>query len=65
VVRTTCYLKDMCYYDEFNEVRTAFYEQEELDLLPASTGIQAQLCRDELLVEIEAIAIFESDDESR
>jgi len=29
--------------------------------LPASTGIQAILCRPDLLVEIEAIAIFESD----
>jgi hypothetical protein len=26
--------------------------------LPASTGIQAKLCRTELLVEIEAIAMF-------
>jgi len=64
VVRTTCYLKDMRYYSEFNEVRTQFYEQEELDPLPASTGVQAHLCREELLVEIEAIAIFESDDQS-
>ena len=64
VVRTTCYLKDMRYYPEFNEVRTQFYEQEELDPLPASTGVQAHLCREELLVEIEAIAIFESDDKS-
>ena len=29
-----------------------------LELLPASTGIQAKLCRPELLVEIEAIAMF-------
>ena len=27
VVRTTCYLTDFRYYDEFNEVRNAFYEQ--------------------------------------
>jgi len=26
--------------------------------VPASTGIQAKLCRPELLVEIEAIAMF-------
>jgi hypothetical protein len=26
--------------------------------LPASTGIQSKLCRPELLVEIEAIAMF-------
>ena len=29
-----------------------------LEPLPASTGIQAILCRPELLVEIEAIAMF-------
>ena len=29
-----------------------------LDPLPASTGIQARLCRSDLLVEIEAIAVL-------
>ena len=56
VVRTTCYLRDIDRdYVEFNEERTAFYTQQGLDPLPASTGIQAKLCRPELLVEIEAI----------
>jgi hypothetical protein len=32
-----------------------------LDPLPASTGIQAILCRPDLLVEIEAIAMFRQD----
>ncbi|HTQ57072.1 MAG TPA: Rid family hydrolase [Bryobacteraceae bacterium] len=59
VVRTTCYLRDIDRdYAAFNEERTAFYEAQELDPLPASTGIQAHLCRPDLLVEIEAIAIF-------
>lgn len=59
VVRTTCYLRDIDRdYKEFNEERTAFYKEQGLDPLPASTGIQAKLCRPELLVEIEAIAIF-------
>jgi 2-iminobutanoate/2-iminopropanoate deaminase len=59
VVRTTCYLRDIDRdYAEFNEERTAFYAAQGLDPLPASTGIQAKLCRPELLVEIEAIAIF-------
>jgi hypothetical protein len=31
-----------------------------LDPLPASTGIQAILCRPELLVEIEAVALIRS-----
>jgi 2-iminobutanoate/2-iminopropanoate deaminase len=59
VVRTSCYLRDIDRdYEAFNEERTAFYAQQGLDPLPASTGIQAQLCRPELLVEIEAIAMF-------
>ena len=59
VVRTTFYLRDIDRdYREFNEERTAFYKELCLDPLPASTGIQAKLCRAELLVEGEAIALF-------
>ena len=59
IVRTSCYLRDIDRdYDEFNEERTAFFTEQGLDPLPASTGIQAKLCRPELLVEIEAIAMF-------
>ena len=59
IVRTTCYLRDMERdYVAFNEGRTAFFREQGLDPLPASTGIQAILCRPELLVEIEAIAIL-------
>jgi 2-iminobutanoate/2-iminopropanoate deaminase len=62
VVRTTCYLRDMERdYDVFNAGRTAFFKEQRLDPLPASTGIQAILCRPELLVEIEAIAMFRTD----
>ncbi|NIM51075.1 MAG: hypothetical protein GTN62_10860 [Gemmatimonadales bacterium] len=58
VVRTTCYLRDIERdYKDFNEVRTAFFRWMGLEPLPASTGIQARLCRDDLLVEIEAIAV--------
>jgi enamine deaminase RidA (YjgF/YER057c/UK114 family) len=59
IVRTTCYLRDIERdYEAFNEERTSFFVQQGLDPLPASTGIQAILCRPELLVEIEAIAMF-------
>jgi len=59
IVRTTCYLRDIERdYEAFNEERTAFYHEQGLDPLPASTGIQAILCRPELLIEIEAIAMF-------
>ena len=62
IVRTTCYLRDIERdYDAFNEERTEFYRQQGLDPLPASTGIQAILCRPELLIEIEAIAMFRTD----
>ncbi len=59
IVRTSCYLRDIDRdYAEFNEERTAFFKKLGLDPLPASTGIQAKLCRPELLIEIEAIAMF-------
>jgi enamine deaminase RidA (YjgF/YER057c/UK114 family) len=59
IVRTTCYLRDIERdYKDFNEVRTAFFDWLGLDPLPASTGIQARLCREDLLVEIEAIAVL-------
>jgi len=62
VVRTTCYLRDIERdYQDFNEVRTAFYRALGLNPLPASTAIQARICREDLLVEIEAIAMFETD----
>jgi enamine deaminase RidA (YjgF/YER057c/UK114 family) len=59
IVRTTCYLRDIERdYAAFNEERTKFFADQGLDPLPASTGIQAILCFPELLVEIEAIAMF-------
>ncbi len=61
VVRTTCYLADFRNYDEFNEVRNAYYVEQQLDPLPASTCIEARICWPELLVEIEAIAMVPKD----
>jgi enamine deaminase RidA (YjgF/YER057c/UK114 family) len=62
IVRTTCYLRDIDRdYEAFNEERTDFFKEQGLDPLPASTGIQAILCRPELLIEIEAIAMFRTD----
>ena len=62
IVRTTCYLRDIDRdYDLFNAERTAFFKAQGLDPLPASTGIQAHLCRPELLIEIEAIAMFRTE----
>jgi 2-iminobutanoate/2-iminopropanoate deaminase len=65
VVRTTCYLRDIERdYALFNDTRTQFFKEQGLNPLPASTGIQAILCRPELLIEMEAIAIFPSDRQS-
>ncbi len=61
VVRTTNYLRDIERdYAEFNKIRTSFFNWMNLDPLPASTGIQARLCWETLLVEIEAYAICKS-----
>jgi len=57
VVRTTCYLKNMARdYQAFNDYRNYFYKKLKLNPFPASTCVQAELCRKELLVEIEVIA---------
>jgi 2-iminobutanoate/2-iminopropanoate deaminase len=61
VVRTTNYLRDIERdYADFNKIRTSFYQWMNLDPLPASTGIQARLCWETLLVEIEVYAICKS-----
>lgn len=59
VVRTTCYLRDIERdYAEFNRIRNTFYRALGLEPFPASTGIQARICRSDLLVEIEALAVL-------
>jgi enamine deaminase RidA (YjgF/YER057c/UK114 family) len=59
VVRTTCYIRDIERdYAEFNAIRNEFFRALDLDPFPASTGIQARICRSDLLVEIEAMAIL-------
>ena len=61
IVRTTCYLRDIERdYAEFNQIRTQFFSEQGLNPLPASTGIQAILCRPDLLIEMEAMAVFET-----
>ena len=59
IVRTTCYIRDIERdYEAFNEIRNEFFRALGLDPFPASTGIQARICRSDLLVEIEALAIL-------
>lgn len=60
IVQTRCYLKNMKkHYKEFNEFRNRFYQKHKLSPFPASVCVEARLCRPELLVEIEALAVFE------
>ena len=60
VIKTVCYLKNMKYYEEFNRYRNRFYKKLKLDPFPASVGIEAGLCRPDLLIEIEVTAIIKS-----
>jgi len=61
VVKCTCYLRDIERdYDAFNDVRTTFFTWLGLDPLPASVGIQVRLCRSDLLVEIEGLAVLKN-----
>lgn len=58
VIRTRFYLRDIERdHEMFSTIRTAFYKALTLWIPPASVGIQAILCRPDLLIEIEATAI--------
>jgi enamine deaminase RidA (YjgF/YER057c/UK114 family) len=62
IVKATCYLRDIERdYEPFNRIRTSFFSWMGLNPLPASVGVQTRLCREDLLVEIEAIAIYRRD----
>ena len=61
VVRTTIYVKHMEeHYKELAKIRIDVFKEHGISEYPASTCIQATLCRPELLVEMEAIAILEN-----
>ena len=65
IIQTRCYLKDMRDYDKFNELRNKFYKKKQLKPFPASVCIEANLCRQELLVEIEALAMIRGTSRSK
>lgn len=60
VVKFTVFLKDMGDYDRFNKVRDEFFKKSGFvsQEFPASTCVEARLCREDLLVEIEALALI-------
>ncbi|MFA7219140.1 MAG: RidA family protein [Synergistaceae bacterium] len=58
VIRTTIYLRDIDRdYEEFNKARKIFYDKQGLNAYPASTCIEAKICRSDLLCEMEVIAV--------
>ena len=58
VAKTTVFLRNMADYPLFNRVRTDYLRSKGLlSCPPASTCVQARLCREDLLVEIEAMAV--------
>lgn len=59
VVKWTVFLKDMKYYDRFEKIRSAVFVERGItrEHFPASTAVQASLCREELLIEMECIAV--------
>ncbi len=58
VLRATCYLRDIERdYADFNQIRTWLFNWLGVHPYPSSTGIQAILCRPELLIEIEVLAL--------
>ena len=62
VARTTIYLKHMDeHYHDLAKVRAEFFAEQGITQYPASTCVQATLCRPELLVEMEAIVVMEKD----
>ena len=64
VVRWTCYLRDMMNYDEFCALREEILNARgvEREDYPASTCVEARLCREDLQVEIECIAVVPPDE---
>lgn len=36
----------------------SFFKEENVTLFPASVGIEAKLCREDLLIEMDAIAVI-------
>jgi 2-iminobutanoate/2-iminopropanoate deaminase len=61
VIKATVFIKDIeKHYAEFNEIRCAFFKEIGIDQYPASTCIQATLCRSDLLIEMELIAIVQN-----
>jgi len=65
VVYTRIYLRDIDRdYAALNEERIRFFDEQQIPEYPASCCVQAHLCRSELLVEIEVVAVRDHGDEA-
>ena len=62
VVKTTIYIKDIEEnYDDVNRIRIDFFKSVGIEVYPASVCVQATLCRPELLIEMDALAIVKNE----
>lgn len=62
VIKWKVYLKDITkYYNRFNKVRDSFFKENNVlrKDVGASACVEAKLCREDLLVEIESMALKE------
>ena len=58
VIKTTIFLRDIDRdYETFCRLRKEFYDSLEIDFYPASTCVEAKICRSDLLLEIEMWAM--------
>ena len=63
VVYTRFYLRDIDRdYQDLSKVRMAFFAEQNLAEYPASCCVEAKICRSELLVELEVIAVRDDSD---
>jgi 2-iminobutanoate/2-iminopropanoate deaminase len=61
VVHTRIYLRDIDRdYDALREERLRFFEEQGVQVFPASCCVEARLCRPDLLVEMEVVALREA-----
>jgi len=62
VVKWTIFLRDIsAQYETFNKIRDEFFRENNVGRkeMAASTCVEAKLCREDLTVEIEAVAVRE------
>ncbi len=58
VIKTTIFLRDIDRdYQQFCELRKEFYDSLDIPFYPASTCVEAKICRNDLLLEIEMWAM--------